>query len=352
MLAMLALAACAPSGPDDSAAADNCRDCAIELTPVGRISDASDPGALPERMAYVSRRSDGTLVTVHVSGSAVLVYHPDGSIREKVGTTGAGPGEYQRIRRLLIGSGDTLIVSDWGTGRLTFLDAQLQVIRTQNTTLLPSLALDGGRMLMAEEMYTPDLIGYPLHTIGPDGEVERSFGSDRPEYSANTRLATTRLATTAPDGSVWSVPPGRYMLENWNPRTGVRVDSFEVNDPAIVPISAWPYDYRTRPPGVIESLWTDEQSRIFLLLRVADEAWQPRATGNAEVAFTADEYDATYDWIIHIVNPKQRRVIARLRSDNALWGRPGSDVLTSRVLGGDIEVVEFEVVQPRFREGG
>ncbi|MDZ4388306.1 MAG: hypothetical protein U0974_01065 [Gemmatimonadales bacterium] len=319
---------------------------------MGKLSDQSDPGSLPERMAYVSRRSDGTIVTVHASGSKILVYNPDGTLASTKGESGGGPGEFLRIRRVLVGTADTLIVSDWGQGRTTVLDESLMVVRTQTSTLLPTLALKRGRLLMAEHILTPDLIGYPLHTIGPDGEVERSFGTTRPEYSASARLATSRLATTAPDGSVWSVPPGRYMLEQWDPYTGSRLDSFEINDPAIVPIRSWPYDLLSRPPGIIESIWTDEQSRVFLLLRVADKAWQPRASGNAEVAYTADEYDITYDWIIHVVDPVSRRVVARLESAAALWGRPGSGVLTSRTSTGESELVEFVVVQPRLREGG
>jgi hypothetical protein len=303
-------------------------------------------------MAYVARRSDGTIVTVHASGSSVLIYSPDGTLVERIGKFGGGPGEYQRIRRVLVGTADTLIISDWGQGRTTFLDDSLGISRIQSSMLLPTLALGRGRMLMAEHILTPDLIGFPLHTIGPDGEVERSFGTTRPEYSPSARLATSRLAATAPDGSVWSVPPGRYMLERWDPYSGTRLDSFEVNDPAIVPLRAWPDDWKSPPPGIIESIWTDAEGRIMLLLRVADEEWQPRTTGDAEVAFTAEEYDATYDWVIHVVDPSQRRILARLRSPTALWGRPGSDVLTSRDWRAGSEIVEFNVVQPKLTKGG
>lgn len=344
---LLSLGACARSGGDTAVGA--CDACSIELLPVGTISDRADPGALPERMAYVARRSDGTLVTVHASGSSVLIYRPDGTLVERIGKFGGGPGEYQRIRRVLVGTADTLIVSDWGQGRTTVLDESLTVVRTQTSALLPTLALKHGRLLMADEIHTPELIGYPLHTIGPDGVIEHSFGAVRPEYSPNARLATSRIATMAPDGSVWSVPPGRYMLEQWDAYTGTRLDSFEVNDPAIVPISAWPDDWRSPPPGIIESIWTDDESRIFLLLRVADKAWQPRATGDAEVAYGVDEYDRTFDWIIHVVDPVSRRVVARLEHPTALWGRPGSGVLSSRTTDGDGEVVEFVVVQPRLR---
>ncbi len=297
---------------------------------------------------YVSRRSDGTFVTVHRDGAPLLVFHPDGTMLREVGQRGSGPGEFLRIRRVLIGQGDSLIVSDWGNGRLTFVDESLNVVRTMPSTLLPNLALHDGRMLMAEEIMTPEQMGYPLHLIGPDGEIERSFGADTREYVPNARLATRRLAATTAEGTIWTVPPGRYMLEHWDPASGERLDSFELAEPEVVPISSWPEDGSLRPPGVVESIWTDDAGRIFLLLRVADAAWTPRPDPDAEVAYTVEEYDAIYDWIIHVVDPKARQRIAELRHGSALWGRPGSDVLATLASDGDSDVIEYRLVRPRI----
>lgn len=325
-----------------------CASCTAELVEVGRISDRELPGALPERMAFVSRRADGLFVTVHAEANQILLFRSDGTIARRFGQPGDGPGEFRRIRRVLIGPENSLIVSDWGTGRLTYLDSALNVVRMMPTTILPSLALPEGRLLMAEHIMTPDRMGFPLHTVAASGEVERSFGSDTPEYAPNARLATTRLAAASPDGSIWSVPPGRYLLEHWDPVTATRLDSFELHEPEITPIEQWPTDGSRPPPGVIESIWTDSQGLLYLLLRVADPAWTSPPDPDAEIMYTPESYDATYDWIVHVLDPATHVVVARLRHGTALWGRPGSDLLTSLVTDGESGTVEFKVFEVRF----
>jgi hypothetical protein len=251
----------------------------------------------------------------------------------------------------MIGDDDRMVISDWGQGRLTTIDAQFQVVGSQQTALLPSLLLPDGRMVMAEQIYTPDQIGFPIHVISPTGEIERSFGVSRPEYSPNARLATTRLAASGPDGSLWTVPPGRYMLEQWDATTGERLDSFEIDTPEIRPVRKWPADPSVLPPGIIESLWLDGANRIFLLLRVPAPDWHPRDAPLAEEPLTAEEYDATYDWIIQVVDPQHHQLLASTRFPTALWGRPSSAALVTVSLAEKSLEPKYEVWHPILTQG-
>src|SRR5690606_34122775 len=107
-----------------------------------------------------------------------------------------------------------------------------------------------GRMIVSEHILMPDVLGYPIHVLDPSGRVERSFGVDVPEYAYDAKLGTTRLVASTPDGTLWSVAPGRYLLEHWDPSSGPRLDSFEIRSPHITPIMKWPEDERSRPPGI------------------------------------------------------------------------------------------------------
>ena len=344
------LMGCSQDVPESgNAPTSYCVECKVDLVPVGRFDDGNDPGSLPDRMVYAVQRSDGMIFTPSRDATSVLAFLPSGRLQKRMGRSGAAPGEFGRIRRVMLGPGDSLYVTDWALGRMSVFGPDLELKRILPLDYLPSVILPDGRMVVSEQIMQPDLIGYPIHVLDPSGRLERSFGTDRPEYAYDAKLATSRLVGSVSDGTIWSVAPGRYVLEHWDAMTGTRLDSFEIVSEEVTPLRRWPDDEGQRPPGIIESISASADGVIFLILRVADADWQPPPGANAERSITADEYDATYDWVVQVVDPGTRRVVASTRVPTALWSRPAAGV-SVRVDRAGANGTSFTLLKPTLVE--
>lgn len=324
-----------------------CSNCEIVMQRVGGFSDAEDPGALPDRMVYAERDASGRLFTVSRKNEAVLVFSSDGELLQQLGSAGDGPGEFRMVRRVLLGPGDSIFVSDWSL-RVHVFAPNLRFVRTQTVPSPPALALQDESFVVTEQIGAADRIGYPVHHLRRDGTFGKSFGTDAPEYRRDRKLLNTRLVAAADSGDIWTVAPGRYTLERWNPVLGTRTQTISVRSDWFTELETWPEDERIRPPAVIESIWAAE-GVIWLLFRVADEEWVVPERANLERSIDVDAYNATFDWVVEAVDPTSGMVLASKRFGDVLWGRAPSHVLVSHA-NTKAESSTFDVWQATLRE--
>jgi hypothetical protein len=90
------------------------------------------------------------------------------------------------------------------------------------------------------------------------------------------------------------------------------------------------FDERLRPDPIIEGLWQQDPGFVWVLLRDADERWEPPAEANVMRSLTSHEYSRIYDWVLEAIDPEAGTVIAAKRFDDVLWFRPPTPLLTSR----------------------
>lgn len=325
-----------------------CAPCQITLHRVGAFSDSAEPGVLPNTMVFAVLDSSGRLFTTSRKKDAVLVFGADGALLGRLGRVGDGPGEFRMVRRILIGPGDSIYISDWSL-RVHVFAPTLMFVRTQLVPHPPSLVLADGSFVVAEQIGTADKIGYPVHHIHADGRFGKSFGADTPQYRPDLKLITNRFVAIADSGNAWTIAPGRYTIERWNPSTGQRTFRIDVRSDWFTEVAKWPMDENVRPPAVVETLWEDE-GVLWVLFRVADQNWSAPRNANEERAIDADEYNQTYDWIVEAVDPQSGLVLASRRFDSVLWGRSPSTVLVSEV-DTDILSSKFEVWRPTLHQG-
>ena len=304
-----------------------CTNCEIVLERVGEMSDASDPGALPDNRVYAERDAAGRLYTVSRKKDAVLVFSADGTLIKRLGRTGDGPGEFRSVRRVLIGPLDSIYVADWSL-RINVFSPELNFVRLRSVSYSPSLVLNDGGLIVADQIRTPEKIGYPVHSLRANGEFEKSFGVDTPLYRPDLKLITDRLAAKATHGGIWTLPQGRYLFERWDPHTGLRKQSITVQSSWFQTIAKWSVDERYRPASVIES-FSEDDGLLWVLFRVADTDWAVPPQANTERPISAEEYNRTFDWIIEAVDVNTGRVAASKRFPNVLWGRAPSKVFVS-----------------------
>lgn len=353
-LALLLVSAACGRDQDETVAlpaGSPCTECDIVLDRVGMLSDSADPGALPDYMVYASRDSAGRSYVISRKKDGVLVFDREGTLVRRLGKSGSGPGEYGVVRRVLSGPGDSIFVTDLGMGRLTVYGPDLNVARTQPIAHQPDLVLADGSFIIAEQIGTKGLIGYPLHRATADGAIIASFGTDTPQYRPDLDLIVKRWAAVSRSGGLWTIAPGRYVIEQWDPISGRRTQTIGVRSQWFKEVAAWPADGTARPPATIETLWEDETGIIWVLLRDADLEWRPPPRSDSERKIGAEEYEHAYDWVLEAIDPKSGTIIATKRFRQILWGRPGSTVLVSasRVTPSGST---YDVWQPRLTPKG
>ena len=333
-----------PSGPCSSG------DCQIELERITRITDADDPGILPPDVVWLQETEAGTFVSASLDGTQIAEFGPDGRLARVIGRAGQGPGEFERLRTLIPGPGDTLFAPDLGQGRITMFGPDRALAGTLPMPfVLPDLVMPDGSFLVASQIGRSETIGYPMHVVDREGRVVRSFGTDEPQYRADLNHILTRKVAPGPDGTVWAMAPARYLLERWDPSTGERLQSTRIR-------SDWfresiePYtDETVRPPPRVAGLWEDEDGLVWIIVRDADVDWEPPPRANEELPFDLQEYNRLFDWVIEVVDPGSGRVLASRRFSETLRYRPPSRILVSPV-DTIITTVAYDVWKPTLQQ--
>jgi hypothetical protein len=295
---------------------------------------------------FVEAESDGGYLTTNARASQVVAFDAQGRASLL--------GPHDKKPRILV----TIVPTIKGTPRayaydaisrsLLTLDAQGHVSEARPFPAFPSFMMADGNFIVAQQIRSRDLAGYPVHVVTPQGSVLRSFGSDVPEYRTDMDLVTTRLATPGSDGTIWTIAPGRYLFEQWDQRTGTRLRRVPVKSSWFSESVRGNPDPMTRPQDVIEAAWEREQV-LWALTRVADAKWAPPATPPGESAIVPSEYDRRYDWMLEAIDGASGRIVASERFDRALWGRSSSSALLATLIDGGnvpgIDVWRFRLVR-------
>jgi hypothetical protein len=215
------------------------------------------------------------------------------------------------------------------TRLLTVFDNDLRPERALQIGYAPTLINDDGTFLIAGQVRTPDLVGYPLHFVDRVGRVVRSFGTDRPEFRPETRLFSDKAIAPATNGGIWAVSKGRYIIERWEPKSGKRLAQLMVRSEWFIEAGALPEDRSVRPLPIIQAIW-ERDAVLWLLIRAADQRWRPPRDPDSERPWNRTEINATYDWLVEAVDPASGRVVASKRLDAVHWGRSPQPWLVSR----------------------
>ena len=308
--------------------------CDIALTKVVALKDNA-PRRLGDYSVFVLRDRSGRFFAATRDRRGIVVFSPTGSIQ----TTLEHP-DFQRIQAVP-GVGESILIHDYQRHELRTVSRDLAVGSALALRFAPAFATTKGHFIVAQQMRTPEHVGYPLHLVDAHGRIVRSFGIDSPKFHGGMHRVDNRVVSPASDGSVWAAAPGRYVLERWDPVSGVRLARLQVQSKWFVESSNAP-DERLAPTPLIEALW-EKDGVLFVLARVSDADWKAPAHPNTERSFNLDEYERTYDWVVEAVAPDSGRVLAHRRLATAHWTRPASGLLVSRASRSDGTTVAFDV---------
>jgi hypothetical protein len=128
-----------------------------------------DPAYQFFRITGVARLASGEIVVANGGSAEVRWYEPDGRFLRSAGRSGEGPGEYRWMGRLLVVSGDSVLVEDAPRDRMNLYSATGELVRSWTIEPLPTFVTpppvgrlaDGRFVAMTEEVlseppgYTP-----------------------------------------------------------------------------------------------------------------------------------------------------------------------------------------------------
>jgi hypothetical protein len=324
--------------------------CAVELQQLVTLSDST--GVLYNTRVPVEQDRLGRYLVSCCYGESFAIYDAAGTLIHQIGRKGSGPGEFRFARKPLVGPGDSIHVSDARLNRMTVFGPDLQPARTfplPHRMFGPTMMLPDGSYLANTQLPTPERIGYPIHHMSPEGVILRSFGADPPQHRQDMALLTFRLMGRADDGHIWTVAPGRYVLEKWHPVSARLVRRVEVRSEWFRESAKYIDDPGVRPNPVIEGIAEGTEGLVWVLIRDPDLDWQPRPAEpvHVEKPTDPDDYDATFDWILEAVQSETGRIVASRRFRKyALLTSAG--VLTTRHATQDPAVVAWDVWRPQL----
>ncbi len=201
-----------------------CTVCRIEVASIGRLATESGPGAISSLPLDMAQDAKGRVFLIEeMPNVAPRVYLPNGKFLQDIGRTGKGPNEYGRPGSLTILQGDTILIFDGPTRRVSVLSPVLQFVNSEplSANVERATPLSDGTIAVVANIGAGDAIGFPVHRLGRDGKRLNSFGVDSPfvmpgRYPARPQLAAAR------NGNVWVAEEMRYRISLWS-ATGKRL---------------------------------------------------------------------------------------------------------------------------------
>ena len=300
----------------------SCSQCQIRLDHSVTL-DGNRSSAVGEPLT-LARMSDGRILLNTMAGEpSIAVFDSTGAFVRRIGRRGGGPGEFITIGRFRVTGKDTLRIFDISASRMTVLTSSFAPVETRQVDVTRTGDLEilaDGRIVTAQIAGS----GLPLHVIGKDGKMERSFGAENPKYRREDAHLLWRSIAPAGNDRVWAAPVTKYVLELWT-FSGQKIRELERNVSWFKPQkqSGLNRDKPNAPPNPsLVDLRMDSAGKLWVIVHVADEKWTSglgtvRGMYNQQVRGIADTNNY-WDSIIEVIDPVTGTLVASQRFDQAL----------------------------------
>ena len=321
-LARLTLLSALACDGEPAETATRCRACTIvverALTIGGLEGPASFLGDPPVR-----QDSRGRIYVGNVGGFAVLVFDSAGTHVRTVGRQGEGPGEFEVMGSLAIDRFDTVYVFDRRLARATIISPDPEVVRTASaldaSRAGPVTELPDGRFVITGLISRLGPAGYPLHVLGPDLQIERSFGADSGALPGLQFLEQSRTITAGTEG-IWSSRRLEHAFELWS-TDGRKLREIRHSAEWLPP--AGPRrerrDGEPMPPPqpLIVAIDLDDAGYLWVLGSIADTGWKAPRTrlteGGEYAVIEVQTPDEAFDTMIEVFDTTTGERVAALR---------------------------------------
>jgi len=345
--------------PVEIAGAPTCPDCRLEILPLVTLGSDDGPGMIESERSRALRDSKGRYFVTRSYGTQIQVFDTNGKFLNVIGRKGGGPGEFLGIARLHITTGDTLHVYDYGQSRHSIFSPQFKYVRGIPWEIQPGfiqgVTLSDGRALINQSIRTPDRVGLPLHLVGKDGRIVKSFGSETGVDRPDVAELSSRAIASATATSVWVAHRTRYLLELIDVNSGAVLRRLERRaqwfPPSEIPQSRSTSTDEPPRPRLAE-LHVDSIGRLWILIGVADARWRSAAKADDSNRDHIKITDASKyrDAIVEVIDPVRNTLVASMRFDEAPAWFLGNGIAQSAGENANgspvIQVSRMQLIQP------
>jgi hypothetical protein len=324
-----------------------CPQCRLEVRVVQRLGKSADPVSISTRAGLI-RDDRGRLYAPSHSRDQLIVYDSTGVYQLTVGGRGVGPGEYQEIADLARDSSGRIYVTDH-YGRVTVLNPDHKPVK--QIAVFPiepgGLVLSDGTLIFSAVARSPQRVGFPIHVVGPEGRLVRSFGETGDILDTGDPIPQLRKLASARDGGLWVAHLDRYVIEHWT-LSGRRTR-----------IVRRQVDWLPSPPRslgglrpIIRALREDEDGRLWVVITIPNDHRPPieRDTAGRPLARSEASRDADFQTIIEVLDPQRGAFVAATRLPGVLRGFVMNDHLYRAAENWDgdasIEVLRVRLTLP------
>lgn len=319
-----------------------CNDCVISLDTILTIGGLEGPGL--HVLSYFSRAAvdrRGRILIVDPSQEPEFsVFDSTGAFIRSVGRFGPGPGEYEVVSHIDVGS-KYIHVFDYDRGR-TMLNHDFEVVRLDRFPgqVHSTVVTAEDDVIFMGDVGTPTSAGHKLHILRVSGELD-SFGGDD---SSVWLGGSSRQHVTGNERAIWAVHARSNRMSLWSlapivvPGKAIdrAVEEFDRDNPVTF---SFPSSANVGVMLDADGLWIAWQS--------PDSEWTERRT---EGGLPTEPWDVILDSWIDLVEPQTGATLARYQTDGILLGF----VEGSRYLLGyhetDTGVPYVHLLRPQLRK--
>jgi hypothetical protein len=290
-----------------------------------------EPGALsnPPHDILVDGRGRFYLLASHYGVERPVVYSHDGRFLTALGGIGDGPGEFRMPGALIVGAGDTVIILDSPTKRMSVFSPSYEFIRavplSGRLESAPGVAVLLGDGRIATNMdirIRRDSSGSSLQIVNPDGTIAHRFGDDSIPIRRWIDSGRRMRSLGSSRFGFWSATLlFEYRLERWD-SAGNRTRLIRRQPPWFQPYDTTTIASPEHPPHpALVAVMEDGEGRVWTVSLVADSQWveglskEPVRGEGGTIYYRTEDPEAARDTYLEILDPVSGRLLVSRRFD-------------------------------------
>ena len=318
--------------PEQVSGEVTCPECDITLDTLVTIGGLDGPGL--DVISMFSKYAVDRRGRILVGGDAeISVFDSTGRYLRTVGRRGEGPGEFQSISHIAVGS-RYIHVFDYHQEGRTMLDHDFEVVRTDR---FPGQFLSVAVMDDDVAVFAGDL----LHVLRPSGEMT-SHGHDGRVQSFRPLPWQALTVVAGMDDTVWAVASLVNRLTRWDlapePKVGRvfdrRIAEFDEGGDAFAPAG-------------VGSVMLDDRG-LWLVWHTADPDWSGQLPSYENLTPSSIDIDELRDSWLDLVDPATGLTIARYHQDDVLGDFAGDSGYLVDYRETDAGVPFLHLLEPRL----
>lgn len=318
--------------------AADCVPCTIRIDTVATLKDVFYGGPA----TTIVRASDGSFALSDPRERTIQQRSTTGALIRQVGRAGAGPGEYQMVRNILLDRDGRIHVLDGSLGRRTVYSTNGAYIsssplRVRGGLGWPALLTSSGQVILNTRAASPgdthSAIVLIDSTGNPVARAEEVTGDWEAVWSHE------RLLTRGARGEVLVGEPFRFRVSRYNEKlersvTYERVGRWiPTSDPADEPSDGI---YEKPATARMRAIWIDAEGRLWIYATVPHRDWRAGPAQDRSANLTAEQImelarRPRVEAVVEVVDLARQRVLVRASFPNGL-GQPFGGGLFARTI--------------------